>query len=760
MVAFSNDQLRALASLYGQGRFQELTVKAEALIQQYPDKASLYNLLGAAKLALGHPEQAKSNFSKAVAIEPGNAELHNNLGAAQERLEKLDAAVSSYRNAVLAKPDYAEAYNNLGNALMASGNTLDAIKNFNSALKINPDYVEASNNLGVAYKSIGKLEEAIASYKRAIEIDSRFADAHNNLGNAFRQGKNINEAIDCYKLALQINSKHAQAHCNLGTAYADIGKPGEAIPCYKVAIQLKPDFVDAYTGLGNALYDQSELEAAIINFRKALELKPGLAAAQYNLGEALKRSGRLDEAITCYCRALELKPDYASAQMRKLQQLARICDWNAMEYETGKLIDPRDTEEAVSPFTMLAIEDDPEGHRLRADCYAARHFNNPSPSVFTRSRPRSGPIRIGYFSADFNDHPVGRLMARVFELHDRSKFVVHGFSNSPPADGELAQRFKNGFDHFHEVYSLTDEQITQLARYEEIDIAIDLSGYTKGSRSEVFARRAAPIQVNYLGYPGTMAAPFMNYIIADKTIIPEQSQKYYSEKIIYLPHCYQAQDNTMQISEKASTRPELGLPVNGFVFCCFNNSYKIGKAEFDIWMRLLANVDGSVLWLYRANKWAEENLLKEAAERGIDRQRLVFTPGTFHPDYLARLKLADLYLDTFNYNAGATASDALWVGLPVLTKRGKSYTARMASSLLEAVELPELVTTTEQAYENLALALATNPEKLQSLRTELATKRETTPLFDTQAFTADLEKAYQKIMDRYSTGAGPEHVFV
>jgi protein O-GlcNAc transferase len=378
------------------------------------------------------------------------------------------------------------------------------------------------------------------------------------------------------------------------------------------------------------------------------------------------------------------------------------------------------------------------------------------------AKPSQKPqrLRIGYFSADFCEHPVAYLMAKVLETHDRKRFEVYGYSIGPAKDDDMRQRLIEAFDVFIDVHNMTDLDVALLARQDKIDIAIDLTGYTKYHRAGIFAYRAASVQINYLGYPGTMGADFIDYIIADQNLIPMDSQKFYSEKPIYLPHHYQAQDNTLSISNDTPSRLDLGLPDKGFIFCAINNSYKIRMPEFDVWMRLLSHVDGSVLWLLESNKFVKDNLLKEAQARGISAERLVFAQGVSHETYLAQFRRADLYLDTFNYNAGATASNALWAGLPVLTKLGRGYTARMAGSLLTSIGLPELATHSEEDYESLALALATDPERLAKIRQTLADNRLSTPLFDTALFTKHLENGFEQVYQRYYDGKPPDDIFV
>jgi len=372
-------------------------------------------------------------------------------------------------------------------------------------------------------------------------------------------------------------------------------------------------------------------------------------------------------------------------------------------------------------------------------------------------RSKNEKIRIGYFSADFKNHPVAFLIAELFEIHDRRQFEIYAFSLINAAD-EMKGRLQLAFDHSIEIQVMTDIEIAQLSRSLNIDIAVDLTGYTKDSRTGIFSYRAAPIQVNYLGYPGTMGADYIDYIIADKTLIPLDAQSSYTEKVVYLPNSYQVNDRKRLISDRQFTRQELRLPENRFVFCCFNNNFKILPATFEGWMRILKAVEGSVLWLLQDNSWAVENLKKEAEKQGISADRLVFAERLPLPEHLARHRQADLFLDTFPYNAHTTASDALWSGLPVLTLMGRSFASRVAASLLNAIDLPELITTGQEGYEALAIELALNPQKLAEIKLKLANNRLTTPLFDTPLFAKNLETAYIKMYERYQADLGPEQI--
>ena len=438
----------------------------------------------------------------------------------------------------------------------------------------------------------------------------------------------------------------------------------------------------------------------------------------------------------------------------------KICSWSdlaeSLEDISKKVIA---NEKVLQPFFLLSLNDDGVLHKNYSAMYIqSRHpFNAVIGPIL--KRPQSHKIRVGYFSADFHNHATGYLMAELFELHDKSQFELIGFSFGPIKNDEMRHRLVKSFDQFIEVGNKSDMEIAKLSRGLNIDIAVDLKGFTQGSRTGIFSYRAAPVQVNYLGYPGTMGTDYMDYIIADKTLIPSQSQKFYSEKVVYLPNSYQVNDSKRLISDRQFTKQELGLSEHGFIFCCFNNNYKILTATFEGWMRILKAVEGSNLWLFQDNSWVVDNLKKEAEKRGVEPDRLVFAERLPSPDHLARHFQADLFLDTFPYNAHTTASDALWTGLPVLTLMGESFASRVAASLLNAVGLPELIASTHEEYEALAIELALNPMKLADIKLKLANNRMTTPLFDTLLFTKNIEAAYIDMHGRYHAGLEPEHIF-
>ena len=387
--------------------------------------------------------------------------------------------------------------------------------------------------------------------------------------------------------------------------------------------------------------------------------------------------------------------------------------------------------------------------KISAEIFVKNEYNGKNILNHKFDNQAKKKIRIAYYSADFRNHPMSYLLANLYELHDRNKFEIIGISFGPDKDDEMQKRVSSAFDEFYDVRLKTEVEIIKFSRELKIDIAIDLMCFTKYHRFGIFVQRCAPIQVNYLGYPGTSGTNYLDYIIADKVLIPKDNQKYYSEKIVYLPDTYQANDSTKKISDKIFTREELGLPKDGFVFCCFNNNYKITPQDFDIWMRLLKRVKNSVLWILSEDVNISKNLKKEATLRGVDFNRIVFAEKIKMNEHLARQKVADLFIDTFPYTAHTTASDALWVGLPVLTRIGESFASRVSASLLHAIDLSELVTSSEKEYEDLAVELATNSEKLKEIKNKLKNNRNTKPLFNTQIFTKNIEKAYSLMYERY-----------
>ena len=754
------EKIDTLITLYNHRKFTQAYEQVEQLKQEYPTSFFLWNISGVVSKALGIIDKAEQGFRRAAEINPNFEPAYINLGIALKDQGKLDEAIASYQRALEIKPDHAETHYNIGIALQEQGKLDEAIASYQRALEIKPDYVVAYINMGNALKDQNKLDDAVAAYRQALKIKPDYAIAYNNIGNALKDQNKLDDAVAAYQRALQLKPDYAVAYINMGNALKDQSKLDDAIAAYQRALQLKPDYANACNNIGVVLQELGRLDEAIAAYRRALQLKPDYADAYNNLGVALQELGRLDEAIAAYRQALKIKPNYVRAQRQMLHQLQRICDFTKTAALDELSMHLGVDTEAVPPFGTISWADNAELLLLRSQNWVSEKYKQSALPLPARPKSRPPRLKVGYFSADFHNFPGMYLMAGLLEQHERTQFEIYAFSYGPQKSDEMRQRIVNAVDYFIDIREMPFDDAVKCATNIGIDIAIHRNGHTKNSRTELFSRRLAPIQINYLGYPGSTGADFMDYIIADPVVIPEAQRQFYSEKVIYLPHSYQPNDDTRQIAQTNTTRAEFGLPDDAFVFCCFNNSYKISPCEFDIWTRLLCKVQGSVLWLMKTNKWAETNLRKEAAQRGIDPSRLVFADKLTQAEHLARHKHADLFIDTFNYNAHTTASDALWAGLPLVTKQGKQFAARVAASLLNAVGLPELITETEEDYEALILDLATNHDKLHLIREKLLINRVTQPLFDTKRYTRDFEASLTEAYDLYFTDQEPQDISI
>jgi protein O-GlcNAc transferase len=670
--------------------------------------------------------QAEYKFIKSLELIPDRTSTLTNLSAAQLKLKKYSEARATAQKAILVESDNSEAYLNLGLIEKELKNFESAVKFFDKALSLKSDYHEAWSNKGNVLNDLKRYDEAITYYDKALSLEPDYAEAWSNKGVTLNELKRFDEAL---------------AH-------------------YDRAITLKPDYAEAWSNKGVALIELKRFDEAIAHYDKALSLKPDYAEGWSNKGITLNELKRYDEAITHYDKALSLKSDINFVSGDLLHTKMKICSWSglaeSLENISKKVVA---NEKVAQPLSLLALNDDSFLHKKCSEIYVkSRYPFNPVLGPILK-RPQSQKIRVGYFSADFKNHPVSLLTAELYELHDKNQFEIIAFSFGVDDKSPMRLRLSQAFNQFINVSDMSDSAIAELSRNLQIDIAVDLGGHTQGSRTGIFSYRAAPIQTSYIGYLGTMGVEYYDYLLADKTIVSIESQKFYSEKIAYLPS-YQVNDRKRIISDRQFTRVELGLPENGFIFCCFNNNYKILPAMFDSWMRILNAVEGSVLFLYAENEWSKANLIQEAGLRGINSARLIFGAHISTEEYLARYRVCDLFLDTFPYNAGTTASDALWVGLPVLTLMGQSFASRMAASLLNAIGLPELITNTQAEYETLAIELAMNHQKIRDIKLKLANNRLTAPLFDTPLFVKNIEAAYLIMVEQYQSDLKSEHIFI
>jgi len=756
----TQQSITKLINIYNQGQFIDLISEAEHLLKVNPESYVIWNIKGAAEKVLGRIEDALVSFKQVVSLNPYYPEGLNNLGTILKDQGKFDEALEVYNQALALKPDYTDCYYNKGIILKEQGEFSEAINAYNQALKINPSYAEAYNNKAVIIKEQGDLDQALDTCEKALSINPKLWEALLNKSNFLRLQGKFDDAINSYKKVLTLKQNIPEAFNGLGIIRTELGDLNEALAMFQKALVLKPDFAEAYNNMGNVKVAQSDLNEALAMFQKALIIAPYQHDSFNNIANVYELQGKRKESIEACNKALILKSDFEIARSKKLYQQARLCDWGGIANDRDYIPNLGTAKQSIDPFSLLALEDEPERHRKRSEVFANdKFFQNPLPFDFKVNFSLK-PIRIGYFSADFKEHVVSRLIAPILERHNRNDFQVYGYSIKQTQEDDLKKRLMQSFDVFRDVSQINDKQVAQLAREDKIDIAIDLNGYTQNARARIFAYRVAPVQISYLGYPGTLGASFMDYIIADRNLIPEASQLFYSEKAIYLPNTYMPTDNTCKITTQSLSREELGLPKDGFVFCAINNSYKITPQIFDIWTRLLKKVDRSVLWLLSPDNDVKLNLIKEASARGISADRLVFANAKPYDQYIAQFTKADLFLDTFTYNAGATANHVLWAGLPIVTKIGKSYTSRMAASMLSAIGLSELVTKTEKEYEDLILDLATNPKKLSEIRERLSKNRLSEPLFDTELYIKHLEEGYRRVYENYTKGNKPKIINV
>ena len=607
----------------------------------------------------------------------------------------------------------------------------------------------------------GNFDLANSILKSILQANIDSADTIFKLGMTYANHNKFTEASIILSCLQPYKNDDVRIPYNIGFIYSTQGKHQLALEAYDAALKINPNDSETLINKGATLIDLNNYTLALEALDKAIRISSHIPEAWSNKGVVLQALNRFDEAITHFNKALSLNPVINWVHGDLLHAKMKISDWSSLADGLTKLSHKVEASENVAnPFLLLALSDNAFLHKKSAEIYTqSKYPSNPTLGPISK-HSKGSKIRVGYFSADFYNHATGCLMAELFELHNKSQFEFFGFSFGVRDEDEMRQRLEKSFDQFIEVSKCSDVEIAQLSRGLNIDIAIDLKGFTQHSRPGIFSYRVAPIQVNYLGYPGTMGADYIDYLIADKILIPSHSEQFYSEKVVYLPHSYQVNDRKRVISKKQFSRQEMGLPKQGFVYCCFNNNHKILPATFKSWMRILRAVDGSVLWLLQDNPWAVENLKKEAQKEGVDEKRLVFAERLPPSEHLARHRQADLFIDTFPYNAHTTASDALWAGLPVLTLVGESFASRVAASLLNAVGITELITSTIEEYQTLAIDLAINSHKLEIIKQTLAVNRLTTPLFDTPCFAKNLEVAYIKMYERYQLDLQPDKIVI
>jgi predicted O-linked N-acetylglucosamine transferase (SPINDLY family) len=736
-------------------RHEEAIASYNRAVALKPDYALAFLSRGDALQNLQRHEEANESYLKALAINPYLTEAHYNRGNAVQALGGFDEALVCYENALVLKPDHAGAFYNRGNALQALERFEEAIACYDKVLAMRPDSAESHANRGLALHALKRFDEAVASFDRGVALNADNADLYSNRGLALQELKQFDAALADYDAALSLDPNHAEAYNNRGVVLQALKQSDAALASYEAALTLKPDNAEAYTNRGNLFQELKRFDDALACYDAALRITPDNAKLHGNRAIALQELKRFDESLASYEKALAAAPDFLFGTY--LHAKMQACDWNSLPDNLAKLeAGISQSKRMTTPFAALTLLDAPDLLLDVGKVWTGAKFPPPRPQRTFRRRHDDQKIRVGYYSADFHDHATMYLIAELLEEHDRERFELFGFSFGPDADDGMRRRVVAALDGFHDVRGLSDADVAEKSASLGIDIAVDLKGFTGDSRAGIFAERCAPIQVNYLGYPATTGADFIDYIIADKVLIPPESRRYFSEKAVYLPHSYQPNDSKRRISDRIFTRAELGLPAAGFVFCCLNNTYKIFPERFDSWMGILKAVDGSVLWLLEDNATAAANLRKHAEARGVDGRRLIFAERMALGEHLARQKAADLFLDTLPCNAHTTASDALWAGLPVLTLAGKSFAGRVAASLLHAIDLPELVTDSAEDYEAKAIEIARSPGKAGELKRRLEANKASSPLFQTKQYAKHIEGAYKAMYDRFRKGLGPD----
>jgi len=766
-----------------QGRVRHAEALCASVLDADPRHYGAWHMRGLLALEGGRPDEGIEWLERSLALNPDQPAAHSNLGNAWLARGEPQKALSSFEQALRLKADYAGALFNRGNALRILGRLEESLQSYDETLRLNEAHVPALNNRGLALLELGRPADALSAFERAVQLDPAFSGAAHNLaaallklerpaealaaydrlraaapqdaqtwcgrGCALLALRRLREAHESFTRSLELDAEHLDSLVNRGHTLQLLNQPAAALADYERALACAPDTPRALSNSGNALLELGKPQAALARYERALQVAPADPDTLYNRAAALHALKRYEESAQCYAELLRIVPDHDYALGGLFHLCMDYCNWLDYESLAGQLREAScQDRRGVNPRSLL-LSDAPELQLRCAEVFAREKYAAQESLGRCGVRARAGErLRVAYVSADFGEHPVSHLLVGTLERHDRERFEVIGVSLRARSGGGFEQRVRAAFDHFIEVGDRSDEEAARLLRAMEIDVAVDLMGYTQGLRLGIFAHRAAAVQATYLGYAGTLGAPYIDYLIADEVVIPAGEERHFSESVVRLPHCFLPNDDRREIAPPP-TRAAAGLPASGTVLCAFTNAYKITPTVFAVWMRLLRQTPGSVLWLRGMGEAARGNLEREAGRCGVERERLVFAPRVAGmAEHLGRQALADLYLDTQPYNAHSTTCDALWAGVPVLTCAGRSFAARVAASALSAVGLPELITHTLEEYEAKALELLREPQRLRGLREKLVRQRPSAPLFDTAAYTRHLERAYLAMHER------------
>ncbi|CAO2045810.1 unnamed protein product [Urochloa humidicola] len=802
-----------LASAYTRkGRLNEAAQCCRQALAINPRLVDAHSNLGNLMKAQGFIQEAYSCYIEALRIDPHFAIAWSNLAGLFMEAGDLDKALMYYKEAVKLKPSFADAYLNQGNVYKALGMPQDAIMCYQRALQARPDYAMAYGNLATIYYEQGQLDMAIRCYNQAIVCDPQFVEAYNNMGNALKDAGRVEEAINCYRSCLALQANHPQALTNLGNIYMEWnmisaaasfykaaisvtsglssplnnlaviykqqGNYADAITCYTEVLRIDPTAADALVNRGNTFKEIGRVNEAIQDYIQAARIRPNMAEAHANLASAYKDSGHVETAIVSYKQALQLRPDFPEATCNLLHTLQCACDWenrDAMFRDVEEIIRRQikmSVLPSVQPFHAIAYPIDPMlaleiSRKYAAHCsLIASRFGLPPfvhpPPVPVKAEGKHCRLRVGYVSSDFGNHPLSHLMGSVFGMHDRDNIEVFCYALSQNDGTEWRQRIQSEAEHFVDVSAMTSDMIARLINQDKIHILINLNGYTKGARNEIFALQPAPIQVSYMGFPGTTGATYIDYLVTDEFVSPSCYAHIYSEKLVHLPHCYFVNDYKQKNQDCLTPvcphkRSDYGLPEDKFIFACFNQLYKMDPEIFDTWCNILKRVPNSALWLLRFPAAGETRVRSHAVARGVRPDQIIFTDVAMKNEHIRRSQLADLFLDTPLCNAHTTGTDILWAGLPMITLPLEKMATRVAGSLCLATGLgEEMIVSSMKEYEDRAVDLALNPAKLQALTNKLKEVRMSCPLFDTARWVRNFERSYYKMWNLYCSGRHPE----
>ena len=717
--------LQDALAIHGAGRLAEALAIYQRAIGASPNLAPAHEARGIALAQLGRRDEALKSLNRAAGLDRRNANILTNRGTVLNELGRPAEALADFERALDILPDSPAAHYGLGNALLELKRHEEALERFDRALELQPRFAQALGGRGQALSALGRHEEVLESYNLALELDPASADTWYNRGNCLRHLRRLRDAGKDFYKALSLDSDKVRYHLEAASVCNEIGM----------------------------------LDEALIRANDALKLKAADLEGHIQRGRILQGLQRYAEAVDDFDFVLEIQPEDAATVCFRDLSLRSIHLWRDNGLDASALHRLLETAPSVPPpFLVLSMSSNGAFQKM----VAVRHANGferaaqPPP----RPYPRRDKIRLGYFSADFHNHATMYLMAEMLERRDRERFEVTAFSFGPDDKSDWRARAEAAVDRFIDLREKTDDEIAAISRELEIDIAVDLKGFTLHARPFVFAKRAAPVQVNYLGYPGTMGCSFYDYIIADPVVIPPSHRDFYTEKVVCLPDSYQPNCRAAAIDSRPIARADVGLPEHGVVFCSFNQSYKVTAEMFDVWMNILARVDGSVLWMWVKSDEASANLREEARKRGIDPGRLHFADTLPLSEHLARLPLADIFLDSRHYNAHTTASDALRMGVPVITCPDQAFASRVAASLVTAARLPELIASTLADYAELAVALGRDRERLNAMKKKLTAEAQSSPLFDSERYARHVEAAYEAMYERLMADLPPDHIDV